>query len=79
MGVAIGCLPIAYQLALGWLCGGFRWLSPVLVPPEMAVIHATPFVEVGCRMFLPPFLSRPNPAGLRDFFSTEHTRKAQLS
>ena len=75
-GVAIGCLPLAYQLALGWLCGGFRWLSPALVPPEMPVIHATLFVEVDRWMFLPPFLSRPSESGgLRAIFSTEHTGK----
>jgi hypothetical protein len=43
----------------------------------MAVIHAMLFVEVGCWMFLPPFLSRPSESGgLRAFFSPEHTRKA---
>jgi hypothetical protein len=45
--------------------------------PEMAVIYPPPFIEVGCWMFLPPFLSRPSESsGLRVFFSTEHTRKA---
>ena len=33
-------------------CPNMGKSSPV--PPEMPVIHATPFVEVACRMFLPP-------------------------